>query len=194
MTRRCLGAFLSNLKKGGGLPKAGVVIQPLPTEEVTVEMTEDIEKETRKSTLAFEDPKETVNVDFYGRPSRVALEEMVVETQPEVAEEKKKKKKSKGKKVGEDEPSHHCKAEKKIKEKENEEVEEAKPRKRKERGERKERRREERRLKKEEERKRRAASPEMDGKSTSMREDMGGPAQLRDPVQPKTTQTIALKI
>ncbi|XP_038880441.1 nucleolar protein 58-like [Benincasa hispida] len=133
---------------------------------------------TRRSTLALEDPKETVNVDSYEGPSRVVLEEVAAEKQSEVVEEKKKKKKSKGKKIGEGEPSHHRKAEKKNKEKENEEDEEAKLRKRKERGERKERRREERRLRKEEEKKKRAASLEMDGASTSVRKDRGNQHNL----------------
>ncbi|XP_038876434.1 vicilin-like seed storage protein At2g18540 [Benincasa hispida] len=155
------------------------------------ETEEVVEEETRRSTLAIKDPEETVNAKTYDRQSRVELEEVAVEKQPEVVEEKKKKRKSKGKKVGEGEPSHHRKAETKIKEKKNEEDEEAKLRTRKEKRERKERRHEERRLKKEEERKKRAVSPEMVGESTSVREDLGEPAQLREPMQPETMQTIA---
>ncbi|XP_038887725.1 protein PXR1-like [Benincasa hispida] len=129
--KEVFGSILSNLKKGGGLPEAGVVNQPLPTEEV-------MEEETRRSTQVIVDPKETANVKSYEGPSRVALKEMVVEKQPKVAKEKKKKKKRKEKKAGGDEPSHQCKAEKKIKEKEDEEDEEAKLRKKKEMSERKE--------------------------------------------------------
>ncbi|XP_038890639.1 protein MNN4-like [Benincasa hispida] len=99
--------------------------------------------------------------------------------------------KNKGKKVGEGEQSHHHKEKKNKEKKEDEKDEEAKLRKRKEKEERKERRHEERRLKKEEEKKKKAASPEMDGESTSVREDRGEPVQLREPVQPKTTQLVA---
>ncbi|XP_038882363.1 protein PXR1-like [Benincasa hispida] len=135
--KEVFGSILSNLEKGGGLPEAEVVNQPLPTEEVTAEVKEE---ETRRSALVIVDPKETANAESNEEPFRVALEEMVVEKQPEVAEEKKKKKKSKEKKVGEGEPSHHRKVEKKTKEKEDEKDEEGRLRKRKERSERKERR------------------------------------------------------
>ncbi|XP_038902468.1 translation initiation factor IF-2-like [Benincasa hispida] len=150
--KEVFGSILSNLEKEGGLPEAGVMYQPLLTEEVMVEETEKVvEEETRRSTLVIMDPKETTQVESYEGPIRVALEEVAAEKQLEEAEEKKKKKKkSKGKKIGKGEPSHHRKAEKKIKEKEDEEDEEAKLKKKQEKSERKERRREERRLKKEE--------------------------------------------
>ncbi|XP_038889272.1 vicilin-like seed storage protein At2g18540 [Benincasa hispida] len=104
-------------------------------------------------------------------PSKGTLEEVVAERQPEVAEEKKKKK---------------------IKEKRAKEDEEAHPIKKKERSERKERMREEKRLKKEKERRKRAVSPELDGESTSIREDKGESAQLRESTQPETTKTIVI--
>ncbi|XP_038885790.1 uncharacterized protein LOC120076082 [Benincasa hispida] len=123
--KEVFGSILSNLEKGGGLPESGVVNQPLLTEEVTVEETEEVvEEKTRRSTLAIMDPEETTQVKSYEGPIRVTLEEVAAEMQPEVVEENKKKKKSKGKKVGEDEPSRHHKAEKKIKEKKDEEDEE----------------------------------------------------------------------
>ncbi|XP_038887214.1 capping protein inhibiting regulator of actin dynamics-like [Benincasa hispida] len=133
------------MEKEGGLLEAGVVNQPLPSEE-------EMEEASRRSALAILDPKETAHVESYEGPSRVALEEVVVEKQPEVAEEKKKKKK-------------------KIKEKRAEGDEQTHPIKKKEMSERRERRREERRLKKEEERRKRAESPELDRESTSV---MGG--------------------
>ncbi|XP_038875139.1 uncharacterized protein LOC120067674 [Benincasa hispida] len=85
-------------KEGGGLPEAGVVNQPLLIEEVTVVMKEEVavvekvvEEETRRSTLAIRDPEETMQVESYEEPIRVALEKVAVEKQLEVEEEKKKK-------------------------------------------------------------------------------------------------------
>ncbi|XP_038904284.1 stress response protein NST1-like [Benincasa hispida] len=153
-------------------------------------MTEEVvEEETRRSTLALETPKETMQVESCDGPIRVALEEVATEKQQEVEEEKKKKK-EKEKKVGEGEPSHHRKEKKNKEKKEDEEDKEAKLRKKKEKKERKECRHEERRLKKEEEKKKRAASPEMDGESTSVREDKEEPAQIRESTQPEITQVV----
>ncbi|XP_038880405.1 protein PXR1-like [Benincasa hispida] len=121
-------------------------------------------------------------------PSRVALEEVVAEKQPEVAEEKKKK--IKEKRDERDEQTHRIKAEKKIKENGVEGDEEAWKKKKKEISERKERRREERRLKKKEERRKRAESPELDGEPTSVRGDKGESAQLKELAQPNTSQTV----
>ncbi|XP_038882301.1 protein PXR1-like [Benincasa hispida] len=139
------------LAEGEGLPEAGVLEQPLPTEKVTVAVIEEVEvveEETRRSTLAIRDPEETMKVQSYDGPIRVALEEVAVEKQQKVEEEKKKRKE---KKVEEGEPTHHRKEKKNKEKKEDEEYEEAKLRKKKEKKERKERRREERCLKKEEE-------------------------------------------
>ncbi|XP_038874982.1 vicilin-like seed storage protein At2g18540 [Benincasa hispida] len=197
------GKILSNLEVEGDLLDAGVVNQPLSTEEVTMVVTEEVvvveevavtnevvEEETRRSTLALETFEETTQVEFYDVPIKVVLEEVATEKKQEVEDEKKKKKKKKEKKVGEGEPSHHRKEKKNKEKKEDEKDEEAKLRKKKEKKEMKERRREERRLKKEEEKKKRVASPEMDGESTSVREDRGEIAQLMEPTQPEPTQLV----
>ncbi|XP_038875041.1 protein PXR1-like [Benincasa hispida] len=135
------------MEKEGGLPEAGVINQPLLSEE-------KIEEASRRSTLAVSDPKETVQTESHEGPIRVALEEAMAEKQPEMVEEKKKKK---------------------IKEERAEEDEEAHPIKKKERktSEKKERKREEKRLKKEEEKRKKAESLEIDEESTSARVDKG---------------------
>ncbi|XP_038902345.1 mediator of RNA polymerase II transcription subunit 2-like [Benincasa hispida] len=145
------------MEKERGLLEAGVVNQPLPLENGE-------EETSRRSALTILDPKETANAESYERPIRVALEEVVTEKQPEVAEEKKKKKKIKEKKAEGDEEAHL------IKKKE------------RRTDEKKEHRREERRLKKEEERRKRAESPELDEESTSVRGDKRESAQLRESV------------
>ncbi|XP_038887026.1 histone-lysine N-methyltransferase, H3 lysine-79 specific-like [Benincasa hispida] len=146
------------MEKEGGLPEAGVVNQPLPSEE-------EMEEALRRSALAVSDPKETVQVESYEGPIKVSLEEAVVEKQPEMAEEKKKK----------------------IKEKRAEGEEEAHPNKKKERrmSEKRERRREEKCLKKEKERRKRAESPKIDRKSTSTRVHKWESAQLQESAQPE---------
>ncbi|XP_038889546.1 vicilin-like seed storage protein At2g18540 [Benincasa hispida] len=151
--KEVFGRILNNLEKGGGLPEARVVDKPLPLEE-------EMEEASRRSALALLDLKETGNAESSEGPIRVALEEEVAEKQSEVAEEKKKK----------------------IKEKRVEGDEEAHPIKKKEKrtDEKKERKREERRLKKKEERRNRAESLELDGESTSVREDKGESVQLRE--------------
>ncbi|XP_038875087.1 protein PXR1-like [Benincasa hispida] len=135
-----------------------------------------MEEASRRSALAILDPKETANAESYEGPIRVALEEAATEKQFEGAKEKKKKKKKK-----------------KIKEKRAEGDGEAHPIKKKERrtNEKKERRWEERCLKKEEERRKRAESRELDGESTSVREDKGELVQLRESGQPAKPQTVA---
>jgi len=89
------------------------------------------EEETRRSVLALEIPEVTVSTEAYDGPLRtveeeisveetkevevtletpdVAMEEVVGEAQPKVAEKKKKKKKNNGRKAGEAESSHHRK-------------------------------------------------------------------------------------
>ncbi|XP_038889374.1 protein PXR1-like [Benincasa hispida] len=132
-----------------------------------------MEKASRRSALAILDPKETTNAESYEGPIRVALEEATAEKLSKVVEEEKKKKK--------------------IKEKRAEGNEEAHPIKKKERrtDEKKECRREERHLKKEEERRKKAESPELDGESTSGREEKGELTQLRESAQHETPQTVA---
>ncbi|XP_038875082.1 DNA ligase 1-like [Benincasa hispida] len=154
------------MEKEEGLPEAGVVNQPLSSEEA-------MEEELGRRTLAILDPKETANAKSYEGPIRVTLKEVAAEKRLERAKEKKKKKKN-------------------IREKGDEEEEEAKLKKEKERSGRKESKREERRLKKEEERRKRAESPELDGESTSVREDKGESAQLRESAQHEIPQTIAI--
>ncbi|XP_038877699.1 UPF0329 protein ECU05_1680/ECU11_0050-like [Benincasa hispida] len=136
------------MENDGGLPEAGVVNQPLPSEEV-------MEEALRRSALAVSDSKETVHTESYKGPIRVALEKVEAKKQPKTTEEKKKKK---------------------NKEKRAEGDEEAQPRKeKKERklSEKRERRREKKRLKKKEDKRKRAESPEIDGKSTTARVDGG---------------------
>ncbi|XP_038876382.1 mediator of RNA polymerase II transcription subunit 2-like [Benincasa hispida] len=136
------------MEKEGGLPEAVVVNQPLPSEE-------EMEEASRRSALAISNPEKTAHAESYEGPNRACLEEVVVEKQPEMAEEKKKKKKIKEKRAEGDEDAH--------------------PIKKKERktSEKRERRWEERRLKKEEEKRMRAESLEIDRESTSARVDKG---------------------
>ncbi|XP_038896743.1 nucleolar protein 58-like [Benincasa hispida] len=137
------------MEKEKGLPKAGLVNQPLPLEE-------KMEKASRRSALAVLDPKETVHTESYEGPTRVSLEEMVVEKQPEMAEEKKKKKKNKEKRAEGDEEAQPRKEKKERKS-----------------SEKRVRRRQEKRLKKKEEKIKRADSLEVDGESTTARVDEG---------------------
>ncbi|XP_038902359.1 protein PXR1-like [Benincasa hispida] len=136
-------------------------------DRVVVAEAVEIEEETGKDVLALMIPEEIANTKAYDGPPRreeeeiameeakeaeVALEKVVGEAQPEVAEEKKKKKKNKGKKVGEVESSHHRKEKMNKEKKDDDENEEArKERKKKEKEEKKMRWCEERRLRKEEE-------------------------------------------
>ncbi|XP_038885426.1 glutamic acid-rich protein-like [Benincasa hispida] len=133
------------MEKEGGLPEAGVINQPLPSEE-------KIEEASRKSALAVSDSKETVQTESYEGPIRVALEEAVAEKQPEMDEEEKKKKKIKEKRAEGDEEAWPRKEKKEIK-----------------MSERRERRREKERLKKKGEKRKRAESPKVDGESTTTR-------------------------
>ncbi|XP_038880415.1 histone-lysine N-methyltransferase, H3 lysine-79 specific-like [Benincasa hispida] len=146
------------MEKEGGLLEAGVVNQTLPLEE-------EMEEASRRSALAVLDTKETVQAESYERPFRVALEEVVVEKQPKVVEEKK------------------------IKEKRVEEDEQAHPIKKKERSERRERRQKKGCLKKEEDRRKRAESPERDGESTSVRGEKGESAKSRESALPEEETT-----
>ncbi|XP_038880404.1 nucleolar protein 58-like [Benincasa hispida] len=163
------------MEKERGLLKAEVVNQSLPSEE-------EMEEASRRSALEISDPKETTHAESYEGPSRVSLEEVVAEKQPEVAEEKKKKNKIKEKRAEGDEEAHPIKTKKKIKEKRVEGDEEAHPIKKKERraGEKRECRQKKKRLRKEEEKRKRAESPKIDGESTSVRVDKGESAQLRE--------------
>ncbi|XP_038877047.1 UPF0329 protein ECU05_1680/ECU11_0050-like [Benincasa hispida] len=68
------------MEKEGGLPEAGVVNQPLPSEE-------DMEEDSRRNALAVSDPKETVEA----------------KKQPKTAEEKKKKKNKEKRAEGDEE-------------------------------------------------------------------------------------------
>ncbi|XP_038887060.1 nucleoporin GLE1-like [Benincasa hispida] len=162
--KEVFGNILSHLEQRGGLPEAGVINQPLSTEEVTVVVNEEVvvldavmnEEEAGKGTLALETPEVTANAETYDGPSRVmvvvevAMDEVTMETQPKVVEEKKKKKKSKGRKAGEAESYHHRKEKKNKEKKDDDEDEEAKKeRKRKEKEERRERQHEKKCLRKE---------------------------------------------
>ncbi|XP_038888857.1 glutamic acid-rich protein-like [Benincasa hispida] len=143
------GNMLSNLEQGEGLPEAGVVNQPLSTEEVVMVVNEEVmvpkavmnEDEIERGILALETSEVTANAETYDGTSNVAVEkvaveeivvakvamkEVAMETQPEVVEEKKKKKKSKGRKAGEADSSHHRKEKKNKEKKDDDEDEEAK--------------------------------------------------------------------
>ncbi|XP_038904275.1 vicilin-like seed storage protein At2g18540 [Benincasa hispida] len=155
------------MEKEVGLLEAGVVNQPLPSEE-------EMEEASKRSTLAISDPKETAHVESYEGPSRAALEEVVAEKQPEMVEKKKKKKKKK-----------------KIKEKRAKGDEEAYLIKKKERktSETKECRREENRLKKKGEKRKRAESPEIGRESTTTRVDERVSARQKESAQPEEETT-----
>ncbi|XP_038889827.1 glutamic acid-rich protein-like [Benincasa hispida] len=134
------------MEKERGLPEAGVVNQPLPSEE-------EMEEASQRSVLAISNPKETIQTESYEGPIMVALKEVEAKKLSKTAEEKKKKK---------------------NKEKRAERDEEAQPRKeKKERksSEKRERRWEEKRLKKKEKKRKRAENPEVDGESTTTRVD-----------------------
>ncbi|XP_038887177.1 nucleolar protein 58-like [Benincasa hispida] len=146
------------MEKEGGLPEAGVVNQPLPSEE---EMAEG----SRRSALAILDPKETIQIESYEGPIKVALEEVEAKKLLERAEGKKKRKR-KGKLADGDEEAW---PKKKKKEKKS--------------SEKREHRREEKHLKKEEKRKR-VASSDVDRESTTARVDEGVSTQERESVQP----------
>ncbi|XP_038877050.1 protein PXR1-like [Benincasa hispida] len=137
------------MEKEGGLPEAGVVNQPLPSEE-------EMEEALRRSALTISDPKETVQTKSYEGPIRVALEEVEAKKLPKTAEEKKKNKNNKEKRAERDE--------------------EAQPRKKKKErksSEKRERKREGKRLKKKEEKRKRTESPEVNGELTTAKVDEG---------------------
>ncbi|XP_038904268.1 UPF0329 protein ECU05_1680/ECU11_0050-like [Benincasa hispida] len=129
------------MEKEGRLPEAGVVNQPLPSEE-------KMEEATRRSALAVSDPKE-----------------VVVEKQPEMAEEKKKTK-NKEKKAEGDEEAQRKKEKKDRKSSDKREC-----------------RQEGKRLKKKEEKRKRAESPEVDEESTTTKVDEGVSVQQRKSAQ-----------
>ncbi|XP_038876980.1 DNA ligase 1-like [Benincasa hispida] len=132
------GNILSTLEQGGGLPEAGVVNQPLTTEEKAVVVAEEAVKDGRREEeeIAIEEAKEA---EVALETPDIAMEEVAGDTQPEGAKKKeKKKKKSKGKKAGEAESSHYRKARKNKEKKYDDEDKEAKKeRKKKEKEERK---------------------------------------------------------
>ncbi|XP_038887243.1 protein PXR1-like [Benincasa hispida] len=138
------------MEKEGGLPKAGVVNQPLSSEE-------EMKETWRRSALAVSDPKETIQTESYEGPIRVALEEVEANKLSKMAEGKKKRK-CKEKWAGEDKEARPKKEKNEKKEKKS--------------SEKRERRREEKRLKKEKKRKR-AESPNVDGESTTARVEEG---------------------
>ncbi|XP_038886119.1 glutamic acid-rich protein-like [Benincasa hispida] len=169
------GNILCTLELGGGLPEAGAVNQPLPTEEEMVVLADGvvvaevvaIEEETGKGILAPEISDEITNAEAYdGQPRReeeeiameeakeskvaseapnVALEEVAREAQPEVVKDKKKNNNNKGKEAEEAESSHHHK-ERKNKEKMDDDEEEETGK------ERKKKEKEEKRMRRREER------------------------------------------
>ncbi|XP_038874940.1 capping protein inhibiting regulator of actin dynamics-like [Benincasa hispida] len=157
------------MEKEGELPKTGIVNQPLPSEE-------EMEEALRRSAPAISDPKEIVQIESYEGPIRVALEEVVAEKHPEMAEEKKKKKMKKKRAKGD---------------------EEARPRKEKNErktSERRECRREEERLKTKEEKRKRVESPKVDGESTTARVDEGVLAQHRESTKPEQQSTQIITV
>jgi len=95
------------MENEGGMLEARVVNQPLPSEE-------EMEKASRRRTLAVLDPKETVHTESYEGPTRVTLEKVMEKKQLKTAEEKKKKKK-KEKKVEGNEEAQPRKEKKEIK-------------------------------------------------------------------------------
>ncbi|XP_038885850.1 nucleolar protein 58-like [Benincasa hispida] len=99
--------ILSNMEKEGELLEAGVVNQPLPSEEKMAEAS-------RRSALAVADPKETVQTESYEGPIKVALEEVEAKKQPKMVEEKKKRKR-KEKRAGGDEEARPKKEKKENK-------------------------------------------------------------------------------
>ncbi|XP_038882429.1 nucleolar protein 58-like [Benincasa hispida] len=99
------------------------------------------EEEIERGTLALKTPEVTAKAGTYDGTSKdtmeevvveettvaeVAMDEVTVEMQPEIAKEKKKKKKSKGRKAGEAEFSHPRKEKKNAEKKDDDEDEEEK--------------------------------------------------------------------
>ncbi|XP_038896312.1 capping protein inhibiting regulator of actin dynamics-like [Benincasa hispida] len=151
------------MEKEGGLPEAGVINQPLPSEEEKAEAS-------RRSALAVLDHKETVQIESYEGPIRVSLEEVEAKKLSET-DEGKKKRKSKSKRAKGDEETWP-----------------KKERKEKKSSEKRKRRREDNRLKKEEKRKR-AESPDIDGESTIARVEEGVSKQEKESAQPQEAST-----
>ncbi|XP_038891684.1 chromatin assembly factor 1 subunit A-like [Benincasa hispida] len=135
-------SILSHLEKNGGLPEAGVVNQPLPSDE-------ELALVSRRMALTTSDPKETAPTDSNEGHTRAVLKGMEAKKWTEKSGEKK---------------------ERIVEEKWAEEDEVAqleKEKKEKQRSERKQRRREEKRLRKEEERRKRAESLDVDRESST---------------------------
>ncbi|XP_038902362.1 SMY2 homolog 2-like [Benincasa hispida] len=159
--KEVFGSILSNMKREGWLPEAGIVNQPLPSEE-------EMAKASRRMALATTDPKETVPIDSNEGPIKIVLEVIGAKKQSESAEGKKKRK-SKEKCLEGDEASRLKKEKKEKKE-----------------SEKKQRRREEKRLKKEKKRKR-VESPNFDGESTTTRVEEGVSTQAKASAQPQVS-------
>ncbi|XP_038876981.1 uncharacterized protein LOC120069322 [Benincasa hispida] len=161
--KEVFGSILSNMERERGLPEAGVVNQPLPSEKKMAEASQ-------RRALAVADPRETVPTDSNEGPIRVILEEVGAKKKPETADGKKNKK-SKEKWVDEDEAAH---SNKEKKEKKTSKKRQCK--------------REEKCLKKEDKRKR-AKSPDFDGESTTARVEEGVSPQDQASMQPQVSST-----
>ncbi|XP_038902415.1 probable H/ACA ribonucleoprotein complex subunit 4 [Benincasa hispida] len=151
--KEVFGSILRNMEREGGLPEAGVVNRPLPSEEKMVEAS-------RRRALAIADPKETVPTDSNEGPIKAILEVVGVKKQTGMAEGKKNRK-SKEKRVERDEAARPKKEKKEKKE-----------------SKKKQRKREEKRLKKEKKRKR-VENLDFDRESTTTRVEKRMSTQIK---------------
>ncbi|XP_038874985.1 protein PXR1-like [Benincasa hispida] len=124
-----------------------------------------MEEASRRSALAILNPKETIQIESYEGPIRVALEEVEEKKLSEMVEEKKKNK-NKEKRVERDEEAQPRKEKKERKSSEERELG-----------------REGKLLKKKEEKRKRAENPEVNGELTIAKVDEGVSTQQRESVQ-----------